>query len=768
MARIKDIAGGFYNNDTIYSPNGYTQARKVSNAIIDRNISDMQNEIQQGENFGAEARKNNKEDDKSSISKKVVIGSPLPSKKEIAAKGKADKKAFSKSLKDSKDFAYKKADSLIAQADELEQEANNTEDEDEKRGLLKQAKSLRAEAERIRKDADITYNKNTKKETLVSPDSGHSGPTAEAADTSAPGTKSDPNAMYGRKASDPAPKLELPTARPGLLEDRAKAEKTLAEKRKERDDYAIYAKQNTKAAKLANRDLSIILDGIDFEDEFDSTDPVVASFFKKGKINKILKDQIKSQYSEQVAEIAERIKNDPVNKDLSGREVQKLINKEVKAFIESKWEDAGGNEKVDSMRLLGPFVESIRKIVNGENVAESTKRLHTETRDRLRNKQNKSVRDKLYLAAWDKAETRKANEDKAVELKGEVKKAREHLTEVNTEVRNYEKAVDRVRSNFYKDGDIETKITHKNGWTFFDRGKAHYAAQVEDHDGKKKYVIYSATEGSPDTQRDPVWEFDYQDYNGTNNFNEKLAIQRIEGSIAQVEGGTKGRQAAAKEAQDSQDFETLDGQNYFKYSNAHKIIAPKVLKLIIDRGGKIDRSTGKIYTTSVGDFPEGADELHVDYGTALKLAKGSDEEVAKLTGMSISEVKDRRVAGMERKYKIGDARVIQDDQGRAVYQLPDSNISAYSGAVGRSFYINWNEPHNRKVVEEYAKIGKTKQDIPLSELKTVNTSRSSEGNIDWTDTKKTKAAEKAQKAQYTGSHKPSTSVLDALIGFGRK
>ena len=65
-------------------------------------------------------------------------------------------------------------------------------------------------------------------------------------------------------------------------------------------------------------------------------------------------------------------------------------------------------------------------------------------------------------------------------------------------------------------------------------------------------------------------------------------------------------------------------------------------------------------------------------------------------------------------------------------------------------------------------MGMTKQDIPLSELKTVNTSRSTEGNIDWTDTKKTKAAEKAQTDQYTGAYKPSASVLDALIGFGRK
>ena len=767
MARIKDIGGGFYNNDTIYSPNGYTQARKVSDAIIDRNISDMQNEIQQGENFGAEARKNKKEDDKSSISKKVVIGSPLPSKKEIAAKSKADKKVFSKSLKDSKDFAYKKADGFIAQADELEQEANNTEDEDEKRGLLKQAKSLRAEAERIRKDADITYNKNTKKETLVSPDSGHSGPTAEAADTSTPGTISNTNAIYGRKASDPAPKLELPTARPGLLEDQKKAEQALANKRKERDEFIETARQDKKTANRAFRDLSII-DDIDFEDEFDGTNPVIAALFKKGSINKLLKDYIKEQYPDEIAEINDKITNDPNYASLSGRERRKLINAEVNKFIEPLWKNAGGNEKAIVYKLTRDVAKKIKNVATGGKAHESTYRLYNDLRNIAKNNQHRTIREQLFLDTFDMAETRKANEENVAGLKGEVANARKNLTNINAEVREYKNAVDRARSSFYKDGDIETKITHKNGWTFFDRGKAHYAAQVEDRDGKKKYVIYSATEGSPDTQRDPVWEFDYQDYNGTNNFNEKLAIQRIEGSKYQVEGGTKGRQAATKEAQDSRDFETLDGQNYFDYSEKHKVIATKALKLIIDRGGKIDRSTGKIYSVSKDDFPEGADELYLDYGTAYKLAKGNDEEVAKLTGMSLNHVKDLKISGMDRPYSIGDARVIVDDKGRAVYKLPEENKTSLSGAAGRSFYINWNEPHNRKVVEEYAKMGKTKQDIPLSELKTVNTSRSTEGNIDWSDKDKTKAAEKTQKAQYTGAYKPSVGVLDALIGFGRK
>ena len=698
MTKLKDIAGGFFNDDTIYSPNGYTQVRKLSNAIVDRNISDMQNEIQQGENLGAEARKDKKEDDKASISeltgnKKVVKGKGLPK--------------------------------------------------------------------------PSTQKTTIKKETLVNPDSVPSGATAKPVDNSTPGTKEDPNAKYGRKANEPTPTADLPTARADLFEDQTNAEQTLADKRKERDEFIETARQDKKTAKRNMREQSIIPDDFDFEDEFDSTDPFVASLFKKGKINKLLKDQIKEQYPDELAEIADTIKNDPDNAGLSGKEVRKLINAKVKKFVEPLWKEAGGDTQVSRIRLSTPVAATIKKTIY-DKADESTKKVLNDKRAALEKKQNRSLKDQIFLDAFNMIEKDMDTEEKTAELKGEVKDARNNLKSLNAEVREHKKAVDKARSNFYKDGDIETKITHKNGWTFFDRGKAHYAAQVEDHDGKKKYVIYSATEGSPDTNRDPVWEFDYQDYNGTNNTNEKLAIQRIEGDKGQVEGGFENAKAAVKEASDKQTFETLDGQNYFDYIKAHKIIAPKILKLIIDRGGKIDRNTGKVYSVSNGDFPEGADELYIDYGTAYKLAKGNDEEVAKLTGMSLNEVKARKIIGMTRDYSVGDARVVVDDQGRAVYQLPDSNMTVLSGANGRTFYINWNNLENRKVVEKYAKMGKTKQDIPLSELKTVNTSRSSEGNVDWTDTAKTKAAEKTQKAQYTGSYKPSADILDALIGFGNK
>lgn len=770
MAKIKDLAGGFFDNNTIYSPNGYTQARKVSDAIVDHNISDMQNEIQQGENFGAEARKNKKEDDKSSISKTVVISSPLPSKQEIAAKGKADKKAFSKSLKDSKDFAYKKAAELNTQADELEQEASNTEDEDEKRGLLKQAKSIRAEAERRRKDADITYNKTTKKETLVSPDSGHSGPTAEAADTSAPGTISDNSALHGLRANEPAPKPILPTARPGLLEDQKKAEQTLTDKRKERDDFIETARQDKKAAKRNMRKQSIVPDDFDLDDEFDSTDPFVASLFKKGKINKLLKDQIKEQYPDQIAEITERVKNDPDNVGLSGREIHKLINAEVKKFVEPLWKEAGGDTQVNKVRLITPVAATIKKMIYG-SADESTKKVLNDKRTALEKKQNRSLRDQIFLDAFNMTEKGILTEAKIDELKGEVGDARNDLTNINAEVREHERDVDRARSDFYK-GGRKSKTEYKNGWAITrvsgDGAAAQYASRMEERDGKKMYVTYSVTAGSPDTQRDPVRIAEYQEYNGMRNPNIMDVENFAENNLKQVEGGFENAKAEAKEAQAKQDFETFDGQNYFDYSEKHKVIATKALKLIIDRGGKVDRETGKIYSVSKDDFPEGADELYLDYATAKKLAKGNDEEVAKLTGMSLDEVKARQIVGMTRDYSIGDARVTIDAQGRVIYRLPEENKTSLSGAAGRSFYINWNEPHNRKVVEEYAKMGKTKQDIPLSELKTVNTSRSTEGNIDWSDTKKTKAAEKTQKAQYTGAYKPSASVLDALIGFGRK
>ena len=612
------------------------------------------------------------------------------------------------------------------------------------------------------------FDSGTKKETLINPDTVPSGATAKPADTLEPGTKDDLNSVHGRRADEPAHKPSLPQGRTGLFEDQKKAEQALADKRKERDDFIETARQDKKTAKRNMRKQSIMSDDFDFEDdEFDSTDPFVASLFKKGKINKLLKDQIKELYPDQIADITERVNNDPDNAGLSGKEVRKLINAEVSKFIEPLWKEAGGDTQVNRLRLITPVADTIKKMMAG-TAHESVTKVMNDKRAALEKKQNRSLRDQMFLDAFNMIEKDIDTEKKTAELKGEVKDAHKDLTDINAEVREHKKAVDSARSNFYKDGDSEIKVTHKSGWTFFDKGTAHYAAQIEDRDGKKKYVIYSATEGSPDTNRDPVWEFDYQDYNGTNNTNEKLAIQRIEGDKGQVKGGFENAKAAVKEASDKQTFETLDGQDYFKYSAAHKIIAPKIMKLISDLGGKIDRSTGKMYTTSVADFPEGADELYLDYGTAKKLAGKSDEDVARLTGMSLDDVKARQIIGMTRDYSIGDARVIRDEQGRLIYQLPEENKTALSGAAGKSFYINWNEPHNRKVIEEYAKMGKTKQDIPLSKLKTVNMSRSTEGNIDWTDTKKTKAAEKAQTDQYTGAHKPSTGVLDALIGFGRK
>ena len=580
----------------------------------------------------------------------------------------------------------------------------------------------------------------------------------------------DSGVIHGRKASDPAPKLELPKARPGLLEDKAKAEKTLTEKRKERDEFIESARQDKKTTKRNMREQSIVPDDFDLEDEFDSTDPFIAYLFKKGKINKLLKDQIKEQYPDEITEITERIKNDPANVALSGKEIRKLINDEVKKFVEPLWKEAGGDTKVGKVGLITPVAATIKKMMAG-TAPESVAKVMNDKRAALEKKQNKSLKDQMFLDAFNMIEKGIDTEKKTTELKDDVKNARGNLSALNTELREHERAVDRARSDFYK-GGRKSKTEYKNGWAIThvsgDGAAAQYASRIEERNGKKMYVTYSVTAGSPDTQRDPVRIAEYQEYNGMRNPNIMDVENFAENNLAQVEGGTKGRQAAAKEAQDSKDFKTLDGQNYFKYSDAHKVMAPKILKLIIDRGGKIDRSTGKIYTTSVGDFPEGTDELYLDYGTAKKFAGKSDEDIARLTGMSLEEVKARQIVGMIRDYNIGDARVTVDSQGRVVYQLPEENKTSYSGAGGRSFYINWNEPHNRKVVEEYAKMGKTKQDIPLSELKTVNTSRSSEGNIDWSDKDKTKAAEKAQKAQYTGSYKPSAGVLDALIGFGRK
>lgn len=614
------------------------------------------------------------------------------------------------------------------------------------------------------------FDSGTKKETLVNPDSVSSGATAKPGVDVESGTKNDPDAKYGRKAGDKEPKHDLPTARPGLFEDKKNAEQALANKRKERDEFIETARQDKKTAKRNMREQSIMPDDFDFEDEFDSTDPFVASLFKKGKINKLLKDQIKEQYPAKIAEIADTIKNDPDNVGLSGKEVRKLINAEVKKFVEPLWKDAGGDTQVNRVRLSTPIAATIKKMMEG-TTNESVKKVMNDKRAALEKKQNKSLKDQMFLDAFNMIEKGIDTEKKTAELKGEVKDARNDLTNINAEVKQHESAVDKARGEFNK-GGRKSKTEYKDGWAFThtsgDGRATQYASRMEDRDGKKMYVTYSVTAGSPDTDRDPVRITEYQEYKGERDPNIMGVENFAEGRLDQVEGGFKGKNEAIRSAQNKQDFESLDGQDYFKYSEAHKVMAPKIMKLISDLGGKIDRNTGKIYTTSVADFPEGADELYLDYGTAKKLAGKSDEDMARLTGMSLEEIKARQAAGMIRDYELGDARVIKDEQGRLIYQLPEENKTSLSGAAGKSFYINWNEPHNRQVVKKYADKGISKQNIPLSELKTVNTSRSTEGNIDWSDKEKTKAAEKTQTDQYTGAYKPSASVLDALIGFGRK
>lgn len=615
------------------------------------------------------------------------------------------------------------------------------------------------------------FDTGTKKETLVNPDTVPSGATAKPADSTAPGTKQVTDAKYGRKGNDPVPGPGLPEARPGLFDDQKKAEENLKSSREKRDEFVNTAKQDKKQAKRDVRDLSLILDDIDFEDEFDGTNPVIASYFKKGKLNKLLKSQIKEKYADKVTEIAEKIENDPANESLSGREKRKLITEAVNEFIEPLWKEADGDTKVSGLRLATPISTLIKRMLTDGDVPESSKRMLNDLRAATLKKQNKTVRDKLFLSAFDRIETDNAAEKKTAELKGDVKNARNTLTSVNREVAQHKKDVDSAL-NASIGTDRKTRVEHKNGFDFFytsgEGSPAQYAAQIETKDGKKKYVVYSVTAGSPDTNRDPVWEFDYQEYNGDlmSNPNYNNVKNAAEGNLRQVVGGRKGEIERGKEEQAKKDFEVLDGQNYFEYRKAHKVVAPKILKLIIDRGGRIDAETGKIYSVSKDKFPENATQVFLDYPTALKLSKGDDEEVAKLSGMSLEEVKERRKQGMTRKFKLGDAHVTQDEQGRIVYQLQTDNVTKLDGKK-TSFYINWNNPENRKVVERYAKMGLTKQDIPVEELKTVNTARSSEGNIDWTNKAKTKAAEKAQRDRYTGAYKPSADVLDALIGFGR-
>lgn len=614
------------------------------------------------------------------------------------------------------------------------------------------------------------FDTGTKKETLINPDTVPSGPTAKPGVDAEPGTKNDPDAKYGRRAGDKEPKPDLPTARPGLREDQINAKSTLTEKRKERDDYIEAARQDKKDAKRDMRSRSIVPDDFDFDDELDSTDPFVASLFQKGKINKLLKDQIKEQYPDEIAEITDRIKSDPANAGLSGKEVRKLINAEVKKFVEPLWKSAGGDTQVNKVGLATPIAAAIKKMIDG-SAHESVAKVMNDKRAALEKKQNRSLKDQMFLDAFNMIEKGIATAETTAELKGEVKDARDNLTKLNAEAREHDKAVDRARNEFNKGGRKST-TKYKDGWyvthTSGDGRATQYASRVEERDGKKMFVTYSVTGSSPDTNRDPVRIDEYQTYQGERDPNIQKVENFAEGRLDQVEGGFKGKNEEIRKAQNERDFSALDGQNYFTYREAHRLMAPKIMKLISDLGGKIDAETGKIYTTSVADFPEGANELRLNYKEARHIAGKSDEDVARLTGMTPEEVKARNIAAMTRDFKLGDANVIEDEQGHLIYQLPEENKTTVSGKKGVSYYINWNNPENRKVVAEYARRGIDKKDIPLSKLKVVSMSRSPEGNIDWTDKEKTRAAEEAQMKRATGAYKPRADVLDALIGFGRK
>ena len=790
MAKIKDIAGGFFNNDTILTPTGFTQAKQVANKIIDRTATEGSNEISQGANLGAESHEDTDYQPIGNIINKtagersnITEASPLPTKKDIAAKKKEQKSASKAELEKSRDFAFSQADGLEQEAENLIAEAKQTKDEDERKDMLKQAKALKAEAARARKDAESVYNTNTKKETLVSPDSVASGATAKPSSEvkTTPGTKADPTAVQGRRSGDPEPKPDLPVARPGLYESRKAATETLASKRQERDERVEKYRTDKKNAKRDIREKSIVPDDFDFDDTLDSTDPFVASLFQKVKINKLLKDQIKEQYPDKIAEITEQIKNDPDNADLSGKEVRKLINAAVRDFITPLWKSAGGDTQVNKAGLITPVASALKQIMAG-TANESVKNVLESKRDALQKKQVRSLKDQLFLDAWDAIEKNAEAEDEIKGLKGEVKDARSNLTNINEEIRQHEANVDRVLNEFNK-GGRKSRTEVKDGWYIThvsgDGANASYASRTEMRDGKKVVVTYSMTAGSPDTDRDPVWISDYQEYSGERDPNIRSVENKAEMRLDQVKGGFEGKKAKIRAAQDEQDFNVLDGQDYFKYRDEHKFTAPKIYKLISDMGGKIDAETGKIYTTSVDQFPEGARELKLGFKEAKKISDTSgktpeefkqrqQQSIAKLTGMTTEEVDARDLLGASKDYKLGDANVIKDAQGREIFQLKGEDITGGSGAKGIRFYINWNNPDNRRVVEEYAKQGKDKTQIPVKKLKVVSQSRSGEGNIDWTDKKKTKAAEKQQKAKYTGSYKPSADVLDALIGFSRR
>ena len=297
-----------------------------------------------------------------------------------------------------------------------------------------------------------------------------------------------------------------------------------------------------------------------------------------------------------------------------------------------------------------------------------------------------------------------------------------------------------------------------------------YVWRVEtDDDGKKWVRAYGFTGGSPDTTRDPVYNQPYQEFDASNagpnakDPNAQGVESFAEGRVDRVQGGTKNLHKSILSADEQWKFDSMDGEDFNAFADKHKVTADKVKKLVYKLGGRIDALSGKIYTTSVDEFPEDA----VDNRPI------SDEELEDIR---------RRKMNIDYSSK----NVVFDPViGKMVYRYKSDDKAVVTGKGGVSWYINYNNPKNRAVLEKYAKMGITDRTmIPVTEFDTVNTSRSTEGNVDWTDVEKTINAYKAQGADYRKAAKgvasnrerlkegkearkketkPSASVLEALM-----
>lgn len=270
----------------------------------------------------------------------------------------------------------------------------------------------------------------------------------------------------------------------------------------------------------------------------------------------------------------------------------------------------------------------------------------------------------------------------------------------------------------------------------------------KDYKDDEKEIFFQTK--SADTDRDPVFQKEITAQEGTPEYNQQLEeakqdfMNSQEAITNKQEGKLKGKQEKIRQSSDDLKLKLFDGKNIFdmltefQKKNAKGFAKSKLFTWLQDKGATIAKD-GTIY--SVTAVPDGTDVFN------------------KLSPEEINDIKEIKLKTKHDAYRTS-KKAKQNEDGTFTYTFKPDNKVITTGKGGVISETNFRSRGNIKQgVSSYAE-AKEKGIVP----ETKNLSRSNAGNVDWTDTEKTKEQEKRQLEDYLRKDnvKPTPSLVDIL------